>query len=129
MQDFLSKRPTQPKVQFGLVPKEQWDVPADIDLEKARKKWERLKSSGRIPYAGSQSYRQMCRYQSGPIFHHPLVKDLEFYWRIEPETKHLCTMQSFWNQTENGKRDWVERDPFRYMRGEHIFIEASHYTP
>jgi hypothetical protein len=54
---------------------------------------------------------------SGPIFHHPLLKDLDYYWRIEPQTKHTCTLQSFWKETNGSRREWVERDPFRYMRG------------
>jgi hypothetical protein len=56
------------------------------------------------------------RYMSGPIFQHPLLKDLDFIWRLEPETKHLCTFQSHWRQVEGQSVEWVERDPFRYMR-------------
>jgi alpha 1,2-mannosyltransferase len=60
--------------------------------------------------------KALCRYMSGPIFQHPLLKDLDYYWRLEPETKHLCTLNSHWRQVEGRKPEWVERDPFRYMR-------------
>jgi alpha 1,2-mannosyltransferase len=58
--DFLSKRPTKPKASFGLVPKEDWGIPAHIDMLKAKENWRKM-GSGRIPYGGSKSYRQMCR--------------------------------------------------------------------
>ncbi|UZJ55179.1 hypothetical protein CBS101457_004499 [Exobasidium rhododendri] len=113
--DFLSKRPSKPKARFGLVSKEDWDVPAHIDMVKAKERWRRMSLSGRVPYGGSKSYRQMCRYMSGPIYQHPLLKDVDYLWRLEPETKHLCEYKSHW-KTVNGKAEWVERDPFRYMR-------------
>jgi hypothetical protein len=59
--DFLSKRPSKPKATFGLVSKEDWDIPAHIDMVKAKERWDRMGKSGRIPYGGSKSYRQMCR--------------------------------------------------------------------
>jgi hypothetical protein len=61
---------------------------------------------------------------SGPIFQHPLLKDLDYYWRLEPETKHLCTFKSHWRQEKGKQPEWIERDPFRYMRGEHSDVRV-----
>jgi hypothetical protein len=58
---FLAGRPSQPKAQYGLVSKEDWDIPAHIDMAKAKQRWKKMKDGGYIPYAGSKSYRQMCR--------------------------------------------------------------------
>lgn len=114
MNDFLSKRPCPPRASYGHISEADWGVPSHINLEEAQHRWS-AHFSGNIPYGKSITYRQMCRYQSGPIFDHPLVKDLEYSWRLEPETRHLCTYISHWKES-NGKREWIERDPFRYMK-------------
>lgn len=36
----------------------------------------------KIIYGGSESYRRMCRYQSGLFFRHELMKPYDYYWRI-----------------------------------------------
>ncbi|KAJ2322700.1 hypothetical protein GGI00_005848 [Coemansia sp. RSA 2681] len=43
----------------------------------------------------------MCRYQSGFIHKHPLLADLDYYWRIEPGVDYYCSLPY---------------DPFQYMR-------------
>lgn len=53
---------TKSKVEFGLVPKEHWEVPSWINQTMFHEKMEEL--SG-MPYGRSESYRKMCRYQSG----------------------------------------------------------------
>lgn len=58
--DFLSKRPLQPKASFGLILPQDWNVPAHIDMDWAKKRWA-MKMSANIPYAKSTTYRQMCR--------------------------------------------------------------------
>lgn len=44
----------------------------------------------------------MCRFQSGKFFDQPLLKDLEYYWRVEPGVRFYCDLENF--------------DPFRYMK-------------
>lgn len=43
----------------------------------------------------------MCRFQSGKFFDQPLLKDLDYYWRVEPGVRFYCDLENF--------------DPFRYM--------------
>lgn len=33
--------------------------------------------------AGSVSYRNMCRFNSGFFFKHPLMEQYQWYWRVE----------------------------------------------
>ncbi|PWA00539.1 hypothetical protein BB558_003409 [Smittium angustum] len=88
---------TKANITFGLVEGESWGYPPWVDQEKAKEERETAK----YMYAKSESYRFMCRFQSGFIFNHPLLKDLDYYWRIEPDVKYFCD---------------IEYDPFKYMR-------------
>lgn len=76
---------------YGLIPTEHWSYPPFIDQEKARKGREQMASEG-IIYGGSESYRHMCRYESGFFFQHPLMQDYRYYWRVEPSTKLSCSI-------------------------------------
>ncbi|KAJ1738267.1 hypothetical protein LPJ78_005744 [Coemansia sp. RSA 989] len=83
---------------FGLVPPEHWEIPPWVDRVRAR--WARAAMADRVPYGGSSSYRKMCRFYSGFFFRHPLLKDLDYYWRIEPGVEYTCA---------------IPYDPFVYM--------------
>ncbi|KAN0065835.1 hypothetical protein ACQY0O_000965 [Thecaphora frezii] len=93
--------PASVRVDFGLVQPHTWSVPPLINLTKAQATWSKAARGG-MPYGGSQSYRQMCRFQSGFFFNHPLVRPYRYYWRVEPNVRFLCNLDNF--------------DPFRYMR-------------
>ncbi|PWA00011.1 hypothetical protein BB558_003955, partial [Smittium angustum] len=88
---------TKANITFGLVEGESWGYPSWIDQEKAKKERE----TADYMYAKSESYRFMCRFQSGYIFRHPLLKDLDYYWRIEQDTNYFCD---------------IDYDPFRFMK-------------
>ncbi|PFH47538.1 glycosyltransferase family 15 protein [Amanita thiersii Skay4041] len=86
-------------MEFGLIPHDHWYQPNWIDepkAEAARKKME----NEQIIYGGSVSYRNMCRFNSGFFFKHPLVQQYRWYWRIEPDVHFHCDVQF---------------DPFLYM--------------
>lgn len=85
---------------YGVIPTEHWSYPEWIDQEKAA---EARKDMGErnIIYGYSESYRHMCRYESGFFFRHPLMMNYEFYWRVEPSIELFCD---------------VSFDPFRYMK-------------
>lgn len=76
-------------VEFGLVPEAHWQVPEWINRTRMQDSLGYMQSQS-IPYGGSESYRHMCRYQSGFFFQHPLLESYDYYWRIEPETQLLC---------------------------------------
>lgn len=84
---------------YGIIPKEHWSYPEWIDKDKARRVREDM-AQRKIIYGDSESYRHMCRYESGFFFRHPLMLNYEYYWRVEPSIKLFCD---------------VSFDPFRYM--------------
>ncbi|KAI8450174.1 family 15 glycosyltransferase [Phakopsora pachyrhizi] len=91
---------TRSKVYFGIIPKGHWSYPDQIDITRARRTREEMESSG-VPYGGSESYRHMCRYQSGFFFRHPLMMKFDYYWRVEPQVQFYCDL---------------DYDPFLFMR-------------
>lgn len=87
-------------VKFGLIPKSHWSYPDFIDKEKAANaRAEMVKN--RVIYGGSESYRHMCRFESGFFYRHPLMDEYDYYWRVEPGTKMHCN---------------ADYDIFRFMR-------------
>ena len=61
------------KAQYGQISEDQWSKhPAWIDEEKARLAREGM-IQNKVIYGDSVPYREMCRYQSGFFFRHPLL--------------------------------------------------------
>ncbi|KAE9403247.1 glycosyltransferase family 15 protein [Gymnopus androsaceus JB14] len=87
------------KMEFGRISREHWYQPDSVDEEKAEAGRNRLVQEGVI-YGGSVSYRNMCRYNSGFFFRHPLMQKYRWYWRIEPDVHFHCD---------------IRFDPFLYM--------------
>lgn len=85
---------------YGLIPKDHWSYPDWIDQNKAREAREEM-GRKKIIYGDSESYRHMCRYESGFFFRHPLMLNYEYYWRVEPSIELFCD---------------ISIDPFRYMK-------------
>ncbi|KAI9262102.1 glycolipid 2-alpha-mannosyltransferase-domain-containing protein [Sporodiniella umbellata] len=88
------------KTHYGLVNETMWGYPSWIDQQKAALCREQLSY---VPYGLSESYRHMCRFQSGFFWRHPLVLslNLEYYWRVEPDVRYYCEL---------------DYDPFLYMK-------------
>ncbi|KAL4894767.1 putative alpha-1,2-mannosyltransferase [Aspergillus ambiguus] len=85
---------------YGLIPTEHWSYPDWIDQDKAKSVREAMDAK-KIIYGGSESYRHMCRYESGFFFRHPIMLNYEYYWRVEPSIELYCD---------------VGFDPFRFMK-------------
>ncbi|KAF3385359.1 Glycolipid 2-alpha-mannosyltransferase 1 [Penicillium rolfsii] len=85
---------------YGKIPEEHWSYPAWIDQDKAREVREEM-GRQKIIYGDSESYRHMCRYESGFFFRHPLMMNYEYYWRVEPSIELYCD---------------IGHDPFRFMK-------------
>lgn len=85
---------------FVKIPLEFWSYPENIDKKKAaqaRKKYEEAE----IKYGGSESYRFMCRFNSGFFYKLPELQNIEYYWRVEPGVHFKCD---------------ITYDVFQYMR-------------
>ncbi|CAL9731286.1 glycolipid 2-alpha-mannosyltransferase [Monosporozyma unispora] len=74
-------------VKFGLIPEEHWFYPEYINQTKAANTREVMSD---VLYGTSESYRHMCRYQSGFFWRHPLLDEYDWYWRVEPNIKLYC---------------------------------------
>lgn len=88
------------QAKFGLIPAEHWSYPEWIDKEKAALCREQMQQK-KVIYGGSESYRHMCRFESGFFFRHELLKDYEYYWRVEPDIQIYCD---------------IDQDLFKYMK-------------
>ncbi|KAJ1960221.1 hypothetical protein IWQ62_004310, partial [Dispira parvispora] len=93
---------TKSNVTFGLVPKEHWSYPSWINQTLASEARYNMRD---VMYGDSESYRHMCRYQSGFFFRHPLLESYDYYWRVEPGVKFLCD---------------IDYDPFLYLKDNDI---------
>ncbi|KAJ2141009.1 alpha-1,2-mannosyltransferase ktr1 [Coemansia sp. RSA 353] len=90
---------TKAPVYFGKLPTEHWGLSPYVTEKKVQEALEHNRD--RYLYGGSYSYRLMCRYQSGFVYKHDLLKDLDYYWRIEPDVNYYCD---------------IPYDPFKYMK-------------
>ncbi|KAJ7065502.1 glycosyltransferase family 15 protein [Mycena amicta] len=93
---------TTSRVEFGLIPHEHWFQPDWIDEEKAKQSRNWMVSNN-IIYGGSVPFRNMCRFNSGFFFRHPLLDKYRYYWRMEPNVRFFCTLSY---------------DPFLFMQDE-----------
>ena len=84
---------------YAEIPKEHWSFPPHIDQDKAAKVREDM-AEKKIIYGDSISYRHMCRFESGFFFQQPLMKNYEWYWRVEPGVELFCD---------------IDYDPFKFM--------------
>ncbi|RLV84579.1 Glycolipid 2-alpha-mannosyltransferase 1 [Meyerozyma sp. JA9] len=97
------------KAIFGLIPSEQWGYPSWIDKEKAALVREDMRER-KIIYGDSESYRHMCRYESGFFWRHEALDPYEFYWRVEPDTKIYCNIDYDvfkWMKDNNKAYGWT----------------------
>jgi len=86
-------------VTFGLIPNDHWFQPSWIDEPRAKASRDKMEQDN-IIYGGSVSYRNMCRFNSGFFYRHPLLQKYKWYWRVEPDVHFHCD---------------IEFDPFVFM--------------
>ncbi|CUS24446.1 LAQU0S16e01904g1_1 [Lachancea quebecensis] len=80
---------TSGETKYGLIPEEHWSVPSWIDEDIAAERRAKMVEQ-EVIYGDSVPYRHMCRFESGFFFQHELLKDYEWYWRVEPEIRFFC---------------------------------------
>lgn len=85
------KQVTKAPVFFGKIDLEAWEYPHWIDI--ARAEYLMLEQEMNMVNKGSSlSYHQLLRYHSGFFFHHPLLRNVEYTWRVEPGADYSCQM-------------------------------------
>ncbi|KAJ7453309.1 glycosyltransferase family 15 protein [Mycena galericulata] len=90
---------TPSRVEFGIISADHWYQPDWIDNEKAQAAMDQMDRMN-VKYGGNLAYHNMCRFNSGFFFRHPLVLKYQWYWRVEPNIKFHCD---------------INRDPFMFM--------------
>ncbi|CBY01684.1 hypothetical protein IAQ61_003491 [Plenodomus lingam] len=79
---------TNAEVRYELVPPEHWEIPSWINMDLYS---ESVALFGKkVQYMGMKSYHQMCRWNSGMFSQHPALKDIQYYWRVEPNVHFFC---------------------------------------
>lgn len=74
---------------YGHIPAQNWTTPDHIDPEKYDACIQDY-IDRKIIYGESRSYRNMCRFNSGQFFRHPLLDPYDWYWRVEPGVEYYC---------------------------------------
>ncbi|GAA5835185.1 hypothetical protein JCM3766R1_006895 [Sporobolomyces carnicolor] len=101
-QDFIDgvKSITRSEVHFYVIPKEHWSYPEWINKTYAAEERQKMVDENVI-YGGSESYRHMCRYNSGFFFQQEILDQYDYYWRVEPGVEFFCD---------------IDFDPFLFMQ-------------
>ncbi|KAL8293174.1 hypothetical protein RQP46_000868 [Phenoliferia psychrophenolica] len=85
---------------FDVIPKEHWSYPASINQTLAAQERKKMEDEN-IIYGGSESYRHMCRFNSGFFFNSKSLLPFDYYWRVEPGVEFSCD---------------IDYDPFLFMQ-------------
>ncbi|KAI9313343.1 nucleotide-diphospho-sugar transferase [Dichotomocladium elegans] len=80
---------TKASTVYGKIDESMWGYPEHINQTYAAECRQDMHNR-KIIYGGSESYRHMCRFQSGFFFRHPLLDQYEYYWRVEPDVQYFC---------------------------------------
>lgn len=75
--------------QYALIPSRDWDIPLWINRTHMEKCMSVMESSG-VLYGGSESYRNMCRFNSGYFFRQKILDSYDYYMRVEPFVQYFC---------------------------------------
>ncbi|CAG8605366.1 9496_t:CDS:2 [Ambispora gerdemannii] len=104
--EFIEKTSavTNAKTYHDIIPSEMWSYPSWIDQTKAARSRARMQND-HVPYGGLESYYHMCRFNSGFFFRHPLLKEYDYYWRVEPGVEFNCN---------------IDYDPFAFIQKNNI---------
>ncbi|KAI9065173.1 glycosyltransferase family 15 protein [Trametes sanguinea] len=82
---------TDSKIEFGLIPRENWVQPEWIDEQRATEARKKM-IQDKVIYGGSVPYRNMCRFNSGFFYRHELLQKYKYYWRVEPDVNFFCDL-------------------------------------
>ncbi|KAI7885716.1 nucleotide-diphospho-sugar transferase [Lichtheimia hyalospora FSU 10163] len=99
------RKVTDAPIFFGKTDMAAWDYPSWIDIPLAENKMLDMTFRTALHMGGSLSFRKMLRYQSGLFIHHPLFRDVDYVWRVEPGAEYSCDMEfdPFQSMKDNNK--------------------------
>ncbi|EIM20255.1 glycosyl transferase [Wallemia mellicola] len=76
---------------YGKISSSDWNQPKWIDEDRASAVRTKMAIDG-VLHGDSISYRNMCHYFSGKFYNHPLLRNYDYYWRVEPDVKYTCNL-------------------------------------
>jgi len=85
-------------VHFEVIPYADWNLPPWLNETRVE---EEMRKMDGIPRAGSISYHNMCRFNSGFYYRHPMLQNYRYSWRVEPDIHFHCD---------------INFDPFTFLR-------------
>ncbi|EDO15237.1 hypothetical protein Kpol_1029p11 [Vanderwaltozyma polyspora DSM 70294] len=93
------------KTKYGLIPEAEWTYPEWIDQKRCAEVREEMRKK-EIIFGDMESYRFMCRYESGFFYRHETMDEYDWYWRVEPDIKLHCDINYdiFKFMRENNKK-------------------------
>lgn len=104
------KKVTKAPVFFGKIDLNVWEYPYWIDIPRAEYLMIQQEAND-VNKGVSLSYHQMLRYQAGFFFHHPLFKDVQYSWRVEPGADYSCQMdEDMFLQMKNQNKTLGKRE-------------------
>ncbi|GAA6026792.1 hypothetical protein JCM8097_005864 [Rhodosporidiobolus ruineniae] len=95
---------TRSEVFFHVIPKEHWSYPSWVNQTYAAEERQKMVNENVI-YGGSESYRHMCRFNSGFFYRQKVLESFDWYWRVEPGVEYFCD---------------IDYDPFVFMDANQI---------
>lgn len=93
---------TKARVKFGIIPSNNWSIPAWIDQNKLSIAMNNLRA---LLHGNDINWRHMCRFYAGLFMDHPLMTGYDYFWRLEAGVSYTCQLDYdpfVWMQ-ENGK--------------------------
>lgn len=91
---------TKAACSYHLIESDDWDAPSWINEDIFTETAQQLAEKG-VQYSNMVSYHKMCRWNSGIFYNHPALKDMDYYWRVEPNVHFFCD---------------IDYDVFRFMQ-------------
>jgi mannosyltransferase len=100
------KKHTSGSIQFGVIPRELWDFPTETKQKFTFSEGINMQGDQGVMYGAMESYHKMCRFYSGVFYKHPLVRQYEWYWRVEPDVEFFCDIpyDPFMEMKTQGKK-------------------------
>ncbi|KAI9492522.1 nucleotide-diphospho-sugar transferase [Zychaea mexicana] len=88
---YLAKTTDDAPIFFGRVDRETWDYPEWIPASQAELALGMM-ANNKVTQGASPSFHFSARYHAGFYFHHPLLQNADYSWRVEPGSHYSCDM-------------------------------------
>ena len=81
--------PGDREVRWGKIPSEDWDKPRDVPMSFVEQGGKEMEEKG-VEHATDLYLHNKYRWYSMKFYHHPLLEDIRYVWRLEPDVNLYC---------------------------------------